>query len=68
MREAANLFYQRVPDVVAEAMARFEAQTGRRYGLVDYAGAAFFHCAERRLTEGWVLGDLEALRAQIGGP
>jgi pyruvate-ferredoxin/flavodoxin oxidoreductase len=39
MREAANLFYQRVPDVVASAMTRFEAQTGRRYGLVEYAGA-----------------------------
>jgi pyruvate-ferredoxin/flavodoxin oxidoreductase len=39
MREAANLFYQRVPDVVAAAMARFETQTGRRYGLVEYAGA-----------------------------
>jgi pyruvate-ferredoxin/flavodoxin oxidoreductase len=39
MREAANLFYQRVPDVVAAAMARFEAQTGRRYGLIEYAGA-----------------------------
>jgi pyruvate-ferredoxin/flavodoxin oxidoreductase len=39
MREAANLFYQRVPDVVATAMARFEARTGRRYGLVEYAGS-----------------------------
>jgi len=39
MREAANLFYQRVPDVVAAAMARFEVQIGRRYGLVEYAGA-----------------------------
>ena len=29
MREAANLYYRRVPDVVAEAMARFEARTGR---------------------------------------
>ena len=39
MREAANLFYQRVPDVVASAMARFDAETGRRYGLVNYSGA-----------------------------
>jgi pyruvate-ferredoxin/flavodoxin oxidoreductase len=39
MREAANLFYQRVPDVVATAMARFEAQIGRRYGLFEYSGA-----------------------------
>jgi pyruvate-ferredoxin/flavodoxin oxidoreductase len=39
MREAANLFYQRVPDVVAAAMTRFESRTGRRYGLVEYAGA-----------------------------
>ncbi len=39
MREAANLYYRRVPDVVAEAMARFEARTGRAYRLVEYAGA-----------------------------
>ena len=39
MREAANLFYQRVPDVVASAMARFDVATGRRYGLVEYSGA-----------------------------
>ncbi|MGE3889865.1 MAG: pyruvate:ferredoxin (flavodoxin) oxidoreductase, partial [Vicinamibacterales bacterium] len=39
MREAANLFYQRVPGVVESALARFEARTGRRYGLFEYSGA-----------------------------
>jgi len=39
MREAANLYYRRVPDVVAEAMARFQARTGRGYRLVEYTGA-----------------------------
>lgn len=36
------------------------------YGApIEYAGAAFFRCANGRLTSAWVLGDLEALRAQI---
>ncbi|HQZ37509.1 MAG TPA: pyruvate:ferredoxin (flavodoxin) oxidoreductase [Vicinamibacterales bacterium] len=39
MREAANRYYQRVPDVVARAMARFEARVGRHYGLCEYHGA-----------------------------
>ncbi|MCC7181270.1 MAG: pyruvate:ferredoxin (flavodoxin) oxidoreductase [Acidobacteria bacterium] len=39
MREAANLFHQRVPGVVEQALARFEARTGRRYGLFEYCGA-----------------------------
>jgi len=38
-REACNPFYLRTPAVVAETMAAFAAQTGRRYGLVDYVGA-----------------------------
>ena len=39
MREAANRHYQRVPEVVAAAMTRFAARTGRRYGLFEYTGA-----------------------------
>ncbi len=39
MREAANLFHQRVPGVVEAAMARFEARAGRRYGLFEYTGS-----------------------------
>mgnify|MGYP001586081127 CR=1 FL=1 len=39
MREAANRYYQRVPDVVAAAMTRFAARTGRAYGLFEYTGA-----------------------------
>ncbi len=39
MREAANACYARVPDVVASAMDRFAALTGRRYALFEYHGA-----------------------------
>lgn len=38
--------------------------TGR---AIAYDGAAFFATADGRLTEVWVLGDLAALRAQLGG-
>ncbi len=37
-REACNLFYQRCPEVVRQAMDRFAALTGRRYQLFDYVG------------------------------
>jgi pyruvate-ferredoxin/flavodoxin oxidoreductase len=37
-REAANLYYDRCPELVAEAMERFAKQTGRQYGLFDYFG------------------------------
>ena len=33
---------------------------------IDYAGAAFFTARDGRLTEAWVLGDLDALRRQLG--
>lgn len=36
--------------------------TGRRFG---YSGAAFFAASGGALVEAWVLGDLEALRAQL---
>jgi pyruvate-ferredoxin/flavodoxin oxidoreductase len=38
-REASNRFHFAVPERVEEAMDRFAERTGRRYGLVDYAGA-----------------------------
>ena len=38
-REAANRFYDATPGIVAEVMDELAAQTGRRYGLVDYHGA-----------------------------
>jgi pyruvate-ferredoxin/flavodoxin oxidoreductase len=37
-RETVNPFYDRVPDVVAAAMAQLGERTGRHYGLVDYSG------------------------------
>ncbi len=37
-REAANLFYGACPEIVAGAMERFGARTGRSYRLFDYVG------------------------------
>ncbi len=37
-REAGNGFYAACPRVVQDAMVRFAALTGRRYGLFDYVG------------------------------
>ncbi|MGQ9511288.1 MAG: pyruvate:ferredoxin (flavodoxin) oxidoreductase [Thermaceae bacterium] len=37
-REAINPYYARLPQVVAEVMARFYEETGRRYGLFEYVG------------------------------
>lgn len=38
-REAANPYYQKVPEIVDAAMVRFAALTGRRYRLFEYEGA-----------------------------
>jgi pyruvate-ferredoxin/flavodoxin oxidoreductase len=38
-REAINPFYAAVPEVVQAKLDELAARTGRRYGLVDYAGA-----------------------------
>jgi pyruvate-ferredoxin/flavodoxin oxidoreductase len=37
-REAANLFYDKVPEIVQEAMNEFYEHTGRKYNLFDYLG------------------------------
>ncbi len=37
-REAANTFYQGVPEIVQKTMDEFFAHTGRRYNLFDYIG------------------------------
>src|SRR5262249_42506393 len=37
-RDAANPFYDVCPGIVERAMAAFAEQTGRRYGLFNYAG------------------------------
>mgnify|MGYP000974533244 FL=1 len=37
-REAANPFYEAVPEIVEDYMNRLGEQTGRRYGLFDYYG------------------------------
>ncbi len=38
-REAANPFYDALPGVVKDTLARFAQRTGRRYDLFDYQGA-----------------------------
>ncbi len=38
-RESANRYYDALPAIVEDSMARFEAQVGRRYRLFDYVGA-----------------------------
>ena len=38
-REACNLYYDAVPDIVQSTMDRFAEMTGRRYRLFDYVGA-----------------------------
>ncbi|WP_100611072.1 pyruvate:ferredoxin (flavodoxin) oxidoreductase [Confluentibacter lentus] len=37
-REAANVYYERVPDIVQKTMDEFYNHTGRRYNLFDYIG------------------------------
>ena len=37
-REAANTYYDKVPDIVQEVMDEFYDHTGRRYNLFDYVG------------------------------
>ncbi len=37
-REAANLYYDRVPEIVQNTMNEFYNHTGRRYNLFDYLG------------------------------
>ncbi|MEM8905658.1 MAG: pyruvate:ferredoxin (flavodoxin) oxidoreductase, partial [Actinomycetota bacterium] len=39
-RERANPFFAAVPGIVADELERLAELTGRRYGLVDYHGAA----------------------------
>jgi pyruvate-ferredoxin/flavodoxin oxidoreductase len=38
-REAVNPYYDAVPGLLEDALARLAGRTGRRYGLVDYLGA-----------------------------
>jgi pyruvate-ferredoxin/flavodoxin oxidoreductase len=39
-REACNSYYNAVPAIVEESMAQFAELTGRKYGLMEYSGAA----------------------------
>src|SRR3972149_2111093 len=42
-RETANLYYDRCPALVQQAMDLFAAETGRQYHLFDYVGAPDAH-------------------------
>ena len=42
-RESANLYYERCPALVQQAMDLFAAETGRQYHLFDYVGAPDAH-------------------------
>jgi len=37
-REAANTYYQKVPEIVQDTMDEFYKQTGRKYSLFHYVG------------------------------
>jgi pyruvate-ferredoxin/flavodoxin oxidoreductase len=65
-REAANLYYKRVPGIVQDVMDEFYGHTGRKYELFDYVGHPE---AERVIIimgsgEGAVRETVEALTAQ----
>lgn len=38
-REAANLLYEKTPEIVQECMEQFAKLTGRKYGVVEYFGS-----------------------------
>jgi steroid delta-isomerase-like uncharacterized protein len=78
VRAGSSDFHNEILDLVADgdrAAARLRytgshtgplaglPATGRRF---SYAGAAFFTGDARQLTSAWVLGDLTALREQLG--
>ena len=78
VRAGSSDFHNEILDLVADgdrAAARLRytgshtgplaglPATGRRF---SYAGAAFFTGDPRQLTSAWVLGDLTALREQLG--
>lgn len=79
IRQAVPDFHNEIVDLVTapgRAAARLR-YTGHHTGVllgvpgtgqpIEYAGAAFFTCADGQLGTAWVLGDLDALRRQISG-
>jgi steroid delta-isomerase-like uncharacterized protein len=78
IREGSADFHNEVVTLVADgdrAAARLRytgTHTGRLAGVpatgrrFSYAGAAFFSAHRDRLSTAWVLGDLVALREQLG--
>jgi predicted ester cyclase len=77
IRRAAPDFHNEVVDLIVDgnrAAARLQFSgthtgvllgqppTGRRF---SYSGAAFFTARGELLTDAWVLGDLDSLRAQL---
>jgi predicted ester cyclase len=77
IRRAVPDFHNEIVDLLTgpgRAAARLR-YTGHHHGVllgrqgngarIDYEGAAFFRCANGRLTSAWVVGDLDRLRGQI---
>lgn len=80
VRGAFDDFHNEIVELVVDgdrAAARLR-YTGRHAGEVlgvpatgrsiSYHGAAFFRTAGPRITEVWVLGDLDGLHRQLSGP
>ena len=78
VRAGASDFHQELIELICEperAAARVRA-TGHHTGVLlgipptgrafSYSLAAFFRCSGSELLAGWVLGDLDALRSQLG--
>jgi len=78
VREAVPDFHNEIVELVTSsdrAAVRLWC-TGHHRGLllgregrgasIGYAAAAFFRSADGRLVNAWVLGDLDALRQQLG--
>jgi predicted ester cyclase len=78
VRSAVPDFHNEVVDLVTSpgrAAARLR-YTGHHRGVllgrqgtgkpIDYSGAAFFYLVASRISEVWVIGDLDTLRRQIG--
>lgn len=77
IRSAVPDFHNEIVELITapgQAAARLR-YTGHHHGAllgqqgsgaaIEYEGAAFFRCADGRLTSAWVLGDIDRLRRQI---
>ena len=78
VRQAAPDFHNEIVDLIAAAgrvAVRLRYSGHHHGGLLgypgrgqrfEYSGAAFFRCSGERISSAWVLGDIDALRRQLG--